>query len=86
MRQLPPAKNLYWREIPSGADVQLQGKHGSRYYVAKVRGKKFTIYWMGDEAKEAQHFLDRLILWSPPSGFGTLPRAGGRRQRHYGGR
>lgn len=58
-----PVKNLFWKDIPVGARVELRGKPGSRYYVS---GGK-TVFWGGQDATEAQQWLDAAVKRSAPA-------------------
>jgi len=82
---IKPTHNIYWKEIPWHAKISLHGNKGSQYYVASFRGNgkgfyRRTVYWMGNEAQEAQSLLDKEIA----------SRARGKkyhkRPRAYGGR
>lgn len=57
-----PTKNIYWKDIPKDARVELRGNAGGRYYVAC--GK--TVYWGGrGEAALAQQWLDAAVRGGP---------------------
>lgn len=52
-----PAKNVYWKELPAGSCV-IDRKIA---FVARLpNGKHATIYWMGQESRQAQQTLVRL--------------------------
>lgn len=58
-----PRGNIYWRDIRPGTKVSLVGKRGSRAYVAA--GK--TVYWSGQEAREAQLALNEMMRRGNPT-------------------
>lgn len=54
-----PAKMIYWKEIKPEDAVTLEGEPRSQYYVVrKPNGKKFLAHWSGQEAREAQRWLE----------------------------
>lgn len=57
-----PSKNIYWRDIKPEDTVTLEGSPGSQYYVVrKPSGKKSVAYWGGQDAREAQLWLDKRV-------------------------
>lgn len=55
-----PSKNVYWRDIKPEDTVTLEGQPKSQYYVVtKPSGKKAVAYWGGQDAREAQLWLDK---------------------------
>jgi len=76
-----PSANMYWRSIPwgRGVRVSLQGKPKSRYYVVTHGRKRYTVYWMGNEAADAQRALDQAVAAKKST------RSYGKRKRSYRG-
>jgi len=48
-----PEKNIYWRDLPGGAEVEMRGK----MYVSDGA----VVFWHGREAREAQKYLDAQV-------------------------
>jgi hypothetical protein len=47
------SKNVYWRDLPGGAEVEMRGKA----YVSDGA----VVFWHGHEAREAQKYLDAQV-------------------------
>lgn len=61
-----PAKMIYWKDIGPEDVVTLEGKPRSQYYVVrKPSGKKFLAHWGGQEAREAQRWLESRVRRAP---------------------
>ncbi len=56
-----PTENIYWRDIPTDAMVELRGLVYVVSWKAVDAPKTAVAYWEGREAKEAQRFLDKLV-------------------------
>lgn len=55
-----PEKNIYWRKIQPKDRVEEAGKPKTRYWVVHLAsGGKALAFWDGQEASEAQSFLDK---------------------------
>lgn len=60
-----PSAHVEWTKVPQNARVTLEGKPGSRYYVAHLaRGRRALVIWSGHDAHLAQAYLDRLVAHS----------------------
>jgi hypothetical protein len=55
-RRALPTANIYWRDIPMGARVELIGHS---YIVTLPGGRRAGAYWNGQESVEAQRNLDQ---------------------------
>ena len=56
--------NIFWRDIPSDAKVELVGQKGSQSYIATLpSGKRMSVYWGGNDARDAQRSLDQRIRY-----------------------
>lgn len=54
-----PAKDIWWNEITRDDRVKLEGKPKSQFYVVThPNGKKSLAMWSGQDAREAQRWLD----------------------------
>src|SRR5271157_2905422 len=53
-----PNENVFWRDIPPGSRVALVGHS---YVVTLPDGRRASAYWGGNDAAEAQRYLDSLV-------------------------
>ena len=53
-----PNENVFWRSIPPGSRVALVGHS---YVVTLPDGRRASAYWGGNDAAEAQRYLDSLV-------------------------
>lgn len=53
-----PSKNIFWRDIKPEDRVALVGH---TYVVTKPNGKRLLAYWSGQDAREAQRWLDAKV-------------------------
>ena len=59
MSNKPQTQNVYWQDLPGGAEVEMRGKaYLSQVLTPDGKIRFRTVFWHGHEAREAQKYLD----------------------------
>jgi len=56
-----PEKNVYWKDIPEHATIELIGNIYVATWLVKVYSRRRVVYWTGQEAGQAHSFLSSRI-------------------------
>ena len=52
-----PEKNVYWKDIPEHATIELIGNIYVATWLVKVYSRRRVVYWTDQEAEQAHSFL-----------------------------
>lgn len=52
-----PERNVFWRDIPTSSTVKIRGL----VFLVELEDGDAVAYWTGEESREAQAALDRMV-------------------------